>query len=243
MRIGHDHRLADVERARCIEQSEPLCNVGMVSVVGALAAERSFRHQDFWRDCVCSHKAKAVLFEDRGNALEQMIVATAEEAVDSRQQPKGLEIRPDLPDRRPHHRADENHIAAALLAGKPAKPAELADCSPMMRVACDPLRICPAANGEKHHATPALAHRVGHRKREASAAADNRERTIVCRACGCRLAHASSSTDARRMAMVSGREPARMKAITLATSGSSPLCAATWSSRSRNVPAPKNIAS
>src|SRR5262245_9704747 len=227
MRIGHDHRLADVERARCIEQSEPLRNVGMVSVVGTLAAERSFRHQDFWRDCVGSKEAEAVLFEDRGHALEQMIIAAAENAEDSRQQAERLEIRPDLPDRRPHHRADENHIVAALLAGKPAKPAKLTEGRPVMRVVCDPARIRPAANGEKHHTTPTLAYCVGDRKRQAAAAADNCQRTILCRRCGCRLAHASSSADARRMAMVSGREPARMKAITLPTSGSPPLCPAT----------------
>src|SRR5207245_40769 len=92
----------------------------MVAVAGPLAAEGSFRHQDFWRDCMGSKEAEAVLFEDRGNTLEQMIVAAAKDAVDSRQQAQRLEIRPDLPDRRPHHRADENHIAAALLAGKPA---------------------------------------------------------------------------------------------------------------------------
>ena len=44
---------------------------------------------------------------------------------------------------------------------------------------------------------------------------------------GRRLGHASSSVEARRIAMVSGREPARMKAITLPTSGSAPFCAAT----------------
>src|SRR5262249_5358152 len=242
-RIGHNHRLADVERTGCIEQSEPFCNVGTVPLAGTLAPEGSFRHQDFWRDCVRSHEAKAVLFEDRRDAFEQMVIAAAEDAVDSGQQPKRLEIRPDLPDRRPHHRADENHVAAALLARKPTKPAELAYGGPVMRVACDPLRVRPTANGEKHHAAPALAYRIGDRNRQASAAANHCQRTVVCRACGCRVAHASSSTDARRTAMVNGRVLARMKAITLATSGSSPLCAATWSSRSRNVPAPKNIAS
>src|SRR6266566_3528359 len=105
------------------------------SIAGPLAAEGSFRHQDFWRDCMGSKEAEAVLFEDRGNTLEQMIVAAAKDAVDSRQQAQRLEIRPDLPDRRPHHRADENHIAAPLLAGKPAKTAELAEGGPVMRIA------------------------------------------------------------------------------------------------------------
>src|SRR5262249_60240688 len=127
-----------------------------------------------WR---APQRGEAVFFKCWGNPLEEMIGAPGKDAVDSRKRPRGLETRRDLPDRRPHHRADENHIPAALLAGKPAKPAELADCGPMMRVACDPLRIRPAANGEKHHATPALAHRVGHRHRQASAATDHRKPT------------------------------------------------------------------
>ena len=48
-----------------------------------------------------------------------------------------------------------------------------------MRVASDPLRIGPTANGEQHNAAAALAHRVGDRKRQCSTAADDSERTIV----------------------------------------------------------------
>src|SRR5947208_7905825 len=98
----------------------------MIARAWALAPERAFRHQDFRRDCVCSKQPKPVLFENRGYALEQVIVAAAEYAEDSRQQPQRLEIRSDLPDGRPHHRADENDITAALPTRKPAKRAELA---------------------------------------------------------------------------------------------------------------------
>src|SRR3954470_6977024 len=97
----------------------------------------------------------------------------------------------------------------------------------MMRIGSDPLRISPAANGEQHNAASALSYRVGDRERQCSTAADHGERTIVRpvrRAC---VAHGSSSADPRRIAIVNGRDPARMKAITLATSGMLLLCAAT----------------
>src|SRR6266508_2770894 len=186
----------------------------MIAVAGALTPERSFRHQDFRGDCVCSKEPEPVLFENRRDALEQVIVT-----------------------------ADENDIAAAFPARKPAERAELAERRPVVWIGLEPFCIRPTVNGEKHHATPALAHRVGDGKRQASAAADDRQRTAVCRMAHRRLAHASSPRAARRMAMVSGREPERIKAITLATRGSAPLCAATLSSRSRNVPLPKNMAS
>src|SRR5262249_60285621 len=103
-----------------------------------------------------------------GTPLDGGRCAAAKAPVDWWHRARRLKTRPDLPDRRPHHRADENHIAATLLAGKPAKPAELADGGPVMRVACDPLRVRPAADGEKHHTAPALAHGVGDCKRQAS---------------------------------------------------------------------------
>ena len=85
-----------------------------------------------------------------------------------------------------------------------------------MRIGRDALRVRPTANGEQHHAASALAHRIGDRKRQCSTAADHGERTIVCYRCA---ASASLMTPrqptARRMAMVNGREPARMKAIDL----------------------------
>ena len=98
-----------------------------------------------------------MLFENRRDALEQMIVTAAEDAEDSRQQPERLEVGSDLPDRRTHDRTDENHIAAALPARKPAERAELAEGRPVVRIGLDAFWIRPAANGEKHHAAPALA--------------------------------------------------------------------------------------
>src|SRR5262245_4578849 len=199
----------------------------MVALACALASEGSFRHQDFRGDRLCSNQPEPVLFENRGNTLEQMIVTAAEDADDSRQQPECLEVGSDLPNCRPYHRADQNDIATALPAGEPTKHAELSHRSPVMRIAREPFWIRPTTNGEKHDAAPALSYRVGDRKRQAAAAADDRHRTIVCRLRHRGLSHASSLLEARRMAMVSGREPERMKAIILATRGSAPFRAAT----------------
>src|SRR2546423_2128967 len=120
----------------------------MIACAWAFAPKRAFRHEDFRRDRVCSKQAEPVLFENRSYAREQVIVAAAEYAEDSRQEPQRLEIRSDLPDGRPHHRADENDIATALSARKPAEPAELAHRRPVMGIVRNPLWLRPTANRE-----------------------------------------------------------------------------------------------
>ena len=225
--VGHHYGLTHVERTGRVEQSKRRRNVGMVARFGTLAPQRPFRHQDVRRDVVCANQPEAVLFENCRDALEQAIVTAAQEADNSGKQAERFEIRPDFPDRRPHHRADEHHIPAALTLGDPAEPAELPERGPMVGIGSDALRVRPTANGEQHDTASALAHRIRDRKRQCSTAADHGERTIACPLRSIGVAHDTSSDDPRRMAMVSGREPARMKSITLATSGMSPPCAAT----------------
>ena len=103
-----------------------------------------------------------MLFENRRDALEQMIVTAAEDAEDSRQHPERLEVGSDLPDRRTHDRTDENDIAAALPARKPAERAELAEGRPVVRIGLDAFWIAQPRMA-KSTATPALAHRIGDR--------------------------------------------------------------------------------
>src|SRR5271166_4924254 len=113
-----------------------------------------------------------------------------------------------------------------------------------MPVGGDALRVHPTLNAKQHDATAALRHRVSDCERQAAAPANDRKRTVVRQLHRGPLApHVSFSGRARRIALVSGCEPERMKAMTSAISGSSPLLAATRSRRSLNVPAPKNIAS
>src|SRR5262245_6473527 len=120
----------------------------MIARAWALAPERAFRHQDFRRDCVGPKQPKAVFFENRGDAFEEVIVAAAENAENSRQEPQRLEIGSDLPDGRPHHRADEYDIAAALPTRKPAKRAELAHTRPVMGIPRNAIWLRPTANRE-----------------------------------------------------------------------------------------------
>src|SRR2546423_9942988 len=137
----------------------------MIACAWAFAPKRAFRHEDFRRDRVCSKQAEPVLFENRSYALEQVVVAAAEYAEDSRQEPRRLEIRLDLPDGRPHHRADEDDIAAALPTRKPAKRAELAHRGPVMGIMSNPLWLRPTANREKNDPPSAPAPRPRHRAR------------------------------------------------------------------------------
>jgi hypothetical protein len=96
-----------------------------------------------------------VLFENSGDTLEQMVVATAEDPQDPRQQAERLDIRPDVPNRRAYHRSDEDDVPAALAASDAAEPAELPQGGPVMGIGRDTLRIRPTANGEEHDAARA----------------------------------------------------------------------------------------
>src|SRR5260221_3677591 len=116
----------------------------------------------------------------RGDYLSKLLYAAAKNAEDARHGPKRLEMGPVLQDCRPHHRADENDIAAAFSARQPAKRAELPDRRPVMRIVHDPFWIRPAANCEKHDPPSVFYHRIGNCKRQGSAAANDCQRTLVC---------------------------------------------------------------
>src|SRR5437870_13205082 len=103
----------------------------MIAGARLLAAERAFRHQNLGRDLMRPNEPEPMLFENFGDPGEQMIVPAAEDLEHGRQQPQRLDVRPDTPDRRPHHGADEDHIAAALAASDPAEPAELPKGGPV----------------------------------------------------------------------------------------------------------------
>src|SRR5215470_2040152 len=93
------------------------------------------RHQDFRRHLVGPQKAKAVLLEDPGNTREQMVIAAPEQGGNAREQAQCRPIRPQLLERRPHQRPDEDDVTTALGARQAAKAAELAEPSKVMRIA------------------------------------------------------------------------------------------------------------
>src|SRR5579871_6229065 len=168
-----------------------------------------------------------------------MIIAAAKRGKYLRQDAQRRPIKPHLPECGTHQRADEHNILAALNGGKTDKVAKLPDRTPLMRIAHHSRGIRHAAQGEEDDPASALDHRIGHGKRKSAAAADDRQRSVGRVRRGGR-AHASSSLSWRRTAMVSGRLPALMNAITFCTNASLAKSAATASRRARNSPTPKN---
>ena len=144
-----------------------------------------------------------------------MIVAAAkgrDQSGDLRQRPQ---IEPDLPDRRPHQRADEHHVAAAVGARQAAET-----CRPDRDRASGADSARPAPDRQRRAtgtAPPCGRGRggIGDRQRQTAAAANQRERTVLPR--GRAGVHESSSPSLRLIAMVSGRLPARMKSTILRT--------------------------
>ncbi len=112
--------------------------------------------------------------------VEQMIVAAVKMADRARQHAQRRQIEIDqLPEARPHQRADEDHVAAAPRAAPDRrKPAKLRDMRPVMRVVLDALRIGPAA---QRRTAPRRVRRlvrsdIGNRERKGAAATDNGDR-------------------------------------------------------------------
>src|SRR5437764_5679511 len=172
-----------------------------------------------------------------------MIISASKNPKDPGQQAQCCQIEAQLPDRRPHERADENYGAATLLPRRPAEPPKSAEGGPMMPITDNAHLVGPPLNGEHYDATAAFDDRVRNCKRQAASPADDREWTLFNRSCGNHIAHASLASCPRRIAMVRGRDPERMKAMTPPINASPRLPAATSSTRSRNIPLPKNIVS
>ena len=58
-----------------------------------MAAERSFRHQNFRRDLMRAEELKPILLEYAGDAGEQVIIAAAQQPHDARQITERRKIR------------------------------------------------------------------------------------------------------------------------------------------------------
>jgi hypothetical protein len=178
-----------------------------------------------------AEQAKPVALEDAADAGQEMVVAAAKGADDARHLDHGRPVEPHLTNRGADQPTDQHEIAAALGTSEPAKSPELADRDPAMRIGRDRLRIDEAAQGEQHDPTPAALNRRRDRQRYAAAAADDAQRPLVRRRYRhwCIVTGPSSlvhrhwswvaSSPPRRMAVLSGRLPARMKAKTLSISG------------------------
>ena len=136
------------------------------------AGEASLRHQQIGSDVLDPDHAKPVLFENAADPGQQMIVAAAEGGPDAPEHAKRAPVQPDLRQRRPHQRADENQVAAILRAKQLDRPADLADRNPVMAKARHRYRIASALQREQHRLDAARAHAIGDRERHRAAACD-----------------------------------------------------------------------
>jgi hypothetical protein len=101
-----------------------------------------------------------------------MIVAAPKRADNARHCAQCRPIEEEISDRRPQQRADEQNIVALLGSREAAKPTQLSERNPVMRVSLDHLGIRPTL--DRKHDGPAAAPRdsVGNRTGKASSAAD-----------------------------------------------------------------------
>ena len=108
-----------------------------------------------------THHAETLLLDEADNAGNQMIVAAIELTDNSRHQTQRHPVEAELMDGGPHDRADEDHVAAALLARGAHDVTHLTDAHPVMRVALDRLGIgeADAAQTEPRGGLAGSAHR------------------------------------------------------------------------------------
>ena len=188
---------------------------------GCTRAERALRHQNFRRDFVRAEQAEACSSNNPRHARQQMIVAAAIGRERCAAAPSSVvQIEPHLPERRPHQRADEHHVAAALRARQPQRT-----CRTGRHRASD-AGSRSIVGGLRPRRAAETARTLRPRALTASATASGRLPPPQMIASGPsspdgrRGAHASSSASPRLIAMVSGRLPARMKSMILPTSAS-----------------------
>ncbi|MGY4469516.1 hypothetical protein ACVWWK_005225 [Bradyrhizobium sp. LB9.1b] len=120
--------------------------------------------------------AKAALLENAPDAGQQMIVAAAEGADDIAEQPERCEVDPDLRERRPYQRADEDQVPAAFFAKQPHGAAKLANRNPAVTEFLHSRRIAGPPKGKQHRCDAAGGERVGNRERHRAAACDHADR-------------------------------------------------------------------
>ena len=130
-RLDREHMVGSATTTACptskrpdrAQHSSPRAMSARSRADGRICAKRAFRHQDFRRHLMRAEQAEAVLLEHARHAGQQMIVAAIEMADRSAAAPAASSrSRPiNCVNGRPHHGADEDHVAAAFLAREPQK--------------------------------------------------------------------------------------------------------------------------
>ena len=154
--VRHHGRLPDVVRARSRCSRPSPCVISARSCgVGARLPTLPAGIRISRRDLVGADDAKTAVLENPHHAREQMIVAAAIDAPDPRQQPEHLPVDAQRAERRPHRRADERDVAAALVPGAAQEAPDLRDREPAVRIFLDQRGVGPAADREQHDAPAA----------------------------------------------------------------------------------------
>ena len=120
--VDHHRGLADVERTERAQHLPPPRDIGAGAGIRRSAGDAALGHQQIGRDVLDPDHAKAVLLEDAADAGQQMIVAAAKRAHDLAEHAQRAPVQPDLRQRRPHQRADEDQVAAALARETASSP-------------------------------------------------------------------------------------------------------------------------
>jgi hypothetical protein len=113
-----------------------------------------------------------------------MVVPAAVGADDAGHDAQRLDIEPQLPDRRAHQRSDQHQIAATLTSRQSRKASKLTDVDPMVPEALNRSGVRPAVQREHHDAAPLPDERIGNRRWQAAAAANDGNRIGGFRSCG-----------------------------------------------------------
>ena len=223
------------------EHLPPLGDIGAGSRIGRRAGDASLGHQDIGGDIPDADHAKTVLLEDAADPRQQMIVTAAKRRHDAAENADRAPVQPDLRQRRPQQRADEDQVAAALAAEQLCRAAELADRNPVMAEARDPrpdrrrrgARTAPArCRARQANPRPRTAWRRRPRSRRPARKFLKPLKSWLRRSRHqCLLPSSAGRHSARCL-------PSPMKARISAIAGSSPASGCTAFSRSAKMPGP-----
>jgi len=122
---------------------------------------------------------KLMSFENAREAGQEVIVAAPEQAHDFGQEQHGDPVKPKVTKRRAHGITDQHDIPATFGSGEPAKAPVLAQIQPMMWEARYSARVGKAMERKQNHSATAAPDSIGNGKRQGSAAADDRKRSLL----------------------------------------------------------------
>ena len=154
MTVDDDGGLTDVEGTERMQHLAPPGDIGSGIFVRRRPGETSLRHQETRGDILDSDHPESGPFENAAYSRQQMIISSPECCDHARDDAKRRPVEANFGQRRPHQRADENQIAAVFRASQFGRPADLADCNPVMAKTLYGDRIAGAAQRQNNGIDP-----------------------------------------------------------------------------------------